>query len=114
MEFSLLTKAVIASSILVSASWLAENKPEVAGFIIALPLVSIIALVFGQIQHGDDENSIVFAKSIFIGVPISYVFFLPFFLPAITRYGFWPTLTVGISLLGGGYFLHQFFIAKIT
>tara|TARA_B100000575_G_C22976506_1_gene563535 strand:- start:1 stop:345 length:345 start_codon:yes stop_codon:yes gene_type:complete len=114
MDLSLVVKAVIASLILVFSSWLVGKKPEIAGFIIALPLVSIIALIFGQIQHGNDENSIIFAKSIFVGVPISYLFFIPFFIPAITKLGFWASLIVGLVLLVGGFFFHQVLVEKIT
>ena len=78
MDF--LFKAAIAGALIALASWLSEKRPELAGFIIALPLTSIIALTISQVQTQNSENSIIFANSIIIGVPISYFFFLPFFL----------------------------------
>ena len=72
MDF--LFKAVIAGTLIALASWLSEKRPELAGFIIALPITSIIALTISQVQTHDSENSIIFAKSIIIGVPLSYLF----------------------------------------
>ena len=106
MDF--LFKAVIAGTLIALASWLSEKRPELAGFIIALPMTSIIALTISQIQTHDSENSIIFAKSIIIGVPLSYLFFLPFFLQHVTRFGFWAALIVGLVLLSIGYFIHQY------
>jgi hypothetical protein len=62
------------------ASWLSDKKLVLAGFIVALPLVSILALFFSYIEHKDPQASITFAKSILFGVPIPYFFFLPFLL----------------------------------
>ncbi len=49
-------KAGIAAFVIVFASWLAGKKPELAGFITALPLVSIMAIAFAYTQHGDVSN----------------------------------------------------------
>jgi hypothetical protein len=38
-------KITIAVSIILSTSWLSGKRPELAGFLTALPLVSILALV---------------------------------------------------------------------
>ena len=105
-----LLKAAIAGTLIALASWLSEKRPELAGFIIALPLTSIIALTISQIQTQNSENSILFAKSIIIGVPISYLFFLPFFLQTVAKFGFWAALIVGLVLLAIGYFIHQYLL----
>jgi hypothetical protein len=39
-------KIVIAVSIILGTSWLSGKRPELAGFLTALPLVSILALAF--------------------------------------------------------------------
>ena len=83
------------------------KKPELAGFIIALPIASLIALALGHLQHGNSEVSIVFARSILIGVPVSYLFFVPFFLPSASKYGFWSLYVTGVALLGCGYLIHR-------
>ncbi len=77
MSYQLILKVLLTASIIVFASWLSQKKPELAGFIIALPLASLIALALGHVQHGNSEASILFAKSILIGVLVSYLFFYP-------------------------------------
>ncbi len=106
-------KAIIAGLVIAFASWLSEKRPELAGFIIAAPVTSIIALTMSQIQTQDSNNTIIFAKSIFVGVPISYLFFLPFFMPSIGKLGFWITMSFGLALLAAGYFIHQLFLQKL-
>lgn len=46
-------KVGIAAGVITFASWLAGKKPELAGFIIALPIASLIALVFSYMEHKD-------------------------------------------------------------
>ena len=50
---------IFFSSLIISfASWLSFKKPQLAGFIIALPLISIIALAFSYLEHKDFEKTI--------------------------------------------------------
>ena len=107
MTIVTLLKLAVAAGVIAFASWLSQKRPELAGFIIALPLASLIALALGHVQHGETEKSILFAKSILVGVPVSYLFFLPFFLPTVAKQGFWATYGIGIALLGLGYLVHR-------
>lgn len=75
MELMTLAKIAFTASVIVFASWLSQKKPELAGFIIALPLASLLALALAHFQHGDVEKSITFGKSILLAVPVSYLFF---------------------------------------
>jgi hypothetical protein len=100
-------KILISASVIAFTSWLAGKKPELAGFIIALPLASLLALAFAHFEHGNEKASIEFAKSILIAVPVSWLFFLPFFLTDKYNYGFWVSYIIGILLLIAGYFIHK-------
>ena len=106
-------KLVVISSIIAFSSWLATKKPELAGFIIALPIASLIALVFSFIESKSDAASITFAKSILIGVPVSWLFFIPFFFAERLGYGFWIAYILGLFLLVVGYFLHRLIMGVI-
>ena len=81
MEPMTFTKIILTASVIVFASWLSQKKPELAGFIVALPIASLLALALAHSQHGDAEKSITFGKSVFIAISASYLFFLPFFVP---------------------------------
>ena len=102
------TKVLLAAFVIAFASWLSGKKPELSGFIIALPIASIIAIVFSYLEHKNTENSVIFAKSILIGVPISYLFFIPFFFAKSLNMNFWIIYGIGLTLLIIGYFLHKY------
>lgn len=107
-------KVVMAAIIIAFASWLSHKKPEAAGFIIALPLLSILAILFSYMEYKDASTTITFAKSILVAVPVSYLFFLPFFFAERFPLGFWGSYIVGLLLLAGGYFLHQWVMKFIS
>jgi hypothetical protein len=108
-----LVKVLLAASVIAFASWLSGKKPELSGFIIALPIASIIAIAFSYLEHKNTENTIIFAKSILVGVPVSYVFFLPFFLAKNLNMNFWLVYGLGIILLVIGYFVHKYITSLI-
>ena len=112
----LVTKAKFLSnaSVIVFSSWLSQKRPDLAGFIIALPLASLLALALTHLQHSDAEKSIAFGPSIFLAVPVSYLFFIPFFIPKVTEFGFWLVYGLGLSLLVAGYLLHQSLIKRLS
>ena len=106
-------KVLLAAFIIAFASWLSGKKPELSGFIIALPIASIIAIAFSYLEYKNTENSVIFAKSILIGVPVSYLFFIPFFFAKILNMNFWIIYGIGLLLLIIGYFLHKYIINLI-
>jgi len=107
-------KVIIVSCVIVFTSWLAQKKPALAGFIIALPIASMLALMFTYAETKDSAATITFAKSILTAVPISYLFFLPFFLSEKLKIDFIGTYILGLILLVLGYFLHQYIMKLIS
>lgn len=101
-------KILVAAFLIAMVSHLAGKQSALAGFLTALPLTSMIALVFVQLQWGDSLQTINYAKSIFFAIPISLMFFLPFFLP----FSFWICYASGVILLGLGYFVHQLLLSR--
>lgn len=108
-----LVKVLLAASVIAFASWLSGKKPELSGFIIALPIASIIAIAFSYLEHKNTENTVIFAKSILVGVPVSYLFFLPFFFAKNFNMNFWLVYGLGIILLLIGYFVHKYITSLI-
>ena len=103
-------KILIAATLISFTSWLSGQYPKLAGFIIALPIASLIAIIFSYYEHQDVEKTITFTKSILIAVPVSYLFFLPFFFANSLNMNFWLIYVSGIFLLVGGYFIHKYLI----
>ena len=108
-----LAKVLLAALVIAFASWLSGKKPELSGFIIALPIASIIAIAFSYLEHKNTENTVIFAKSILVGIPVSYLFFLPFFFAKNFNMNFWLVYGLGIILLVMGYFVHKYITSLI-
>ena len=108
-----LAKVLLAASVIAFASWLSGKKPELSGFIIALRIASIIAIAFSYLEHKNTENTVIFAKSILVGIPVSYLFFLPFFFAKNFNMNFWLIYGLGIILLLIGYFVHKYITSLI-
>ena len=103
-------KVAVAATVIVFASWLAGRKPHLAGFITALPIVSIIAIAFSYMDHKDITITASYARSIIIAVPVSWLFFLPFFFTEKWNMGFWISYGLGLMMLIAGYFIHQYIL----
>jgi|TARA_B100000035_G_C20865359_1_gene493690 hypothetical protein len=103
-----ISKLFISSLIIAFASWLSLKKPVLAGFIIALPLLSILSIAFSFIEHKDFDKTILFAKSILVGVPVSLTFFLPFFFAKSFGLNFYFTYFLGILFLFLAFLFHKF------
>ena len=100
-------KIFISAFVIAFASWLAGKKPVIAGFIIALPLISMLSILFAYWEYRDMNKINEFAMSILVAVPLSLVFFIPFLLNKWLKLNFLPTFLIGMALLMLAYFIHQ-------
>lgn len=101
-------KTIVAAVLISFVSWLSGKKTGLAGFITALPLTTLLALAFSQMEWGDSRQSVEYAKSVFVAIPVSLLFFVPFLFAEKLNLGFWTCYTSGIGLLGVGYFIHTY------
>ena len=96
------------SALLISiALWVAKANPILGGFIVSLPLSTLIVLALSKIQNETPENSTLLAKSIFIGIPSTLVFFIPFLMAEKFKLSFWQCYFSGFAMLGLGFFVHR-------
>ncbi|PIW64551.1 MAG: hypothetical protein COW12_05765 [Candidatus Omnitrophica bacterium CG12_big_fil_rev_8_21_14_0_65_45_16] len=100
-------KTLISGMIIAGASWLAGRKPVLAGFIIALPLMSMLSILFSYAEFRDMNKLNEFATSILIAVPLSLTFFVPFLLNKWLKMGFSLTYALAVVFLGAAYFIHS-------
>lgn len=98
---------VVSASVISLAAWLSRRVPTLAGFIVALPLASLLALPLSFHQHGDAQASILLAKSIFLAIPVSLMFFLPFLVSGRFGLSFWQAYGLGCVALVVGFGLHR-------
>ena len=99
-------KVFAAAGLIAFASSLSGKKTVLAGFIIALPLTSLISLTFSYLEYRDMEKLNTYARSILVAVPLSLVFFIPFLLNKWLRLGFGATMAFAMGLLVLAYFIH--------
>jgi len=111
--FLTIGKTLFAALVITFVSWLSGKKTGLAGFLTALPITTLLALAFSHIEWGNSEQSVAYAKSVFVAVPVSLLFFLPFLFAQKFNLGFWSCYISGIGMLGIGYFAHSFFIKYI-
>lgn len=100
-------KIIVASLVISFVSWLSGKKPSLAGFLTALPLTTLLALALSHLEWQSPEQSTEYAKSIFVAIPISLLFFIPFLMAEKTQWTFWTNYSFGVALLIVGYFLHK-------
>ena len=103
-------KTILSALIISFVSWLSGKKTGIAGFITALPITTLLALAFSKIEWGDPKQSVEYAKSVFVAIPVSLLFFGPFLFAEKFNLSFWSCYIIGLSLLVLGYFIHQFII----
>ena len=102
-----IAKVLVASILISFVSWLSGKQASLAGFLTALPLTTLLALAFSHLEWGSAEQSVTYAKSIFIAIPVSLLFFVPFLLAKKLQLNFWSCYTSGLVLLVLGYFIHS-------
>ena len=106
-------KTVLSGMLIAYASSLAGKKPVLAGFLIALPMMSMLSLLFSWLQYRDMQKVNEFAVSILAAVPLSLLFFMPFVLNRWLKMNFFVSYGLGTGLLAGAYFLHHAVLQKL-
>lgn len=106
-------KITVAATLISFVSWLSGKKTGLAGFLTALPLTTLLALAFSHLEWGDAKQSVEYAKSVFVAIPVSLLFFIPFLFAQKMSLGFWTCYSGGIALLVIGYFVHSFLVKTL-
>ena len=96
---------LVSALVIGVAAWLSRRYPGTAGFLVALPLATMLVLPLAYLQHRDAASVFDMARSILVALPITLLFFIPFLLR--DRFSFWGAYALGCALLPVGYFLHR-------
>lgn len=106
-------KVFVAAILISFVSWLSGKKIALAGFLTAIPLTTLIALAFSQLEWKDSAQSVEYAKSVFVAVPVSLLFFVPFLMADKLNLSFWGCYVFGIVLIVLGFFIHNWILKLI-
>ena len=96
---------LVSALVIGAAAWLSRRYPLTAGFVIALPLATLLVLPLAYLQHRDADSAFQMARSILVALPITILFFIPFLMRE--RFSFWGAYALGCALLPVGYFVHR-------
>jgi len=99
MNLLFLVKILVSAVVIAFATEVAKRQPFWGALIISLPLTSILAMSWLYAETRDNAQLTQFARDIFVLVPVSLVFFLPFLLEGKTQIGFLANMALGLALL---------------
>lgn len=102
---SFLISLGLSSALISTVLWVARTNPVLGGFILSLPLTTMVALALSRITGAEPGNTFELAKSTFLAVPLSLVFFVPFLFGH--KLSFWTAYGLGTALLFVAYIVHQ-------
>ncbi len=104
---TLALNVLISATLISFSAWLSRTSPVAAGFLVAMPVATLIVLPLAYLQNEDPGNAITLARSIFLAIPVSLLFFLPFLLSDRLGLSFWQAYAVGCAILPVGFFAHR-------
>lgn len=96
---------LVSAVVIGVAAWISRRYPVSAGFLIAMPLATMLALPLAYAQHRDAVSVFEMARSILVALPITVLFFVPFLFRE--RLSFWVAYGLGCLLLPIGYVVHR-------
>src|SRR2546426_8902686 len=102
----------LSALIISTALWVAKSTPVLGGFIVSLPLSTLITLALSKLQEDNPGNTFLLARSIFVAVPLTLLFFIPFLLADRWKLSFWACYFIGFGLLLVSYGLHRWIMAN--
>jgi hypothetical protein len=94
----LISRGVIAGLIVIAVSAVANRSPRLGGFLLTLPLVSIMAFIAAWAQNRDVTPISRLARETLVLVPLGLPFFVPLAFANRFGLGFWPAFAAGLAL----------------
>ncbi len=103
-----LFKVLVSAFIIALAAGLSGKFPRAAGFLVALPISTMLVLPLAYLEHQEVETITALAKGVLIALPGIAIFLLPFLVAARWGVPFWVAYVVACLWLIPAFFLHRF------
>ena len=106
-------KVLITAFVVVGVSEIAKRSSSFAAMLAALPLTSILAMVWIYVDTKDSEKIVDLSYGIFWLVLPTLLFFI--LLPTLLKnhIGFWPSMIISMGIMVVFYLLFAFFGKKL-
>ena len=98
---------IISAVVISLAAWLADAYPRLAGFVVALPLATLLVLPMAHAQNRDTQQMQQLALSVLVAVPVVMFFLVTFVLALRHGLSFWASYALACLWLVPGFFLHK-------
>jgi hypothetical protein len=95
-------KLMFSAGIIAASAEVAKRSEFWGAVIIALPLSSMLAMLWLYSDTHDSAKVSLFARDIFFLVPPSLLFFVPFLFEPKTHWPFWLSFVGGLLFMGVG------------
>ena len=95
---ALLVRTIIAVAVIVAASEFGRRSPRLGGFILSLPLVSMLAMLMSWFRDHDIVAISRFARETLLFVACGLPFFMPLAFAQQLGLGFWAAMLAGTVL----------------
>jgi len=107
--FYIALKFIITAGVVVGVSEIAKRSSYFAAMLAALPLTSILAMVWIYVDTKDSEKIVDLSYGIFWLVLPTLLFFI--LLPALLKnhMGFWPSMIISMAVMVVFYLLFAFY-----
>jgi hypothetical protein len=93
-----IVRVLVVAAIVVAVAELSKRYPRYGAILLSLPIVSILAFLFGWLQHRDLPAISKLARETLILVPLGMPFFIPFAVATRFGLGFWTCFAAGTVL----------------
>ena len=93
-----IARVLIAAIIIVAVAELSKRYPRYGAILLSLPIVSVLAFLFGWFQHRDLPAISKLARDTLVLVPLGLPFFIPFILAQRFGLSFWTCFATGTIL----------------
>lgn len=107
---ALIFKILLSTAILLAAAEVAKRSTFWGALIIALPLTSMLAMLWLYLDTRDAARVSAFARNIVTLIPPSLLFFAPFLFQNRTSWPFWLNFSVGLAIMAAALLAARFLL----
>ena len=93
-----LVRAFLVAGIVVTVAEISKRYPRAGGLLLALPLISVLAILATWFQHRDLPAISRLSRETLVLVPLGLPFFVPLAFAPRLGLAFWPAFAMGLVL----------------
>lgn len=109
MNTFFIVKIIISACIIATVSEIAKKFPSAGGLIAAMPITTLLSMLWIYYENKDINLISDFLTSVVIGTIISFIFFIAAILFIKKGFNFYLTIILSTIILGISVFLYQKF-----